>query len=135
MTRLERHIFALDGLGAAASMLGTAYVLPALEPWIGLPFGALHALAAPAALFAVYSLSCWMLRAPTRPWLPVIMVANLAYCVFVAWYLARHVGAVTPWGWAYFVGEAGVVAGVVRLEWGVLVGRSAGERVAHTEGS
>ena len=125
MKRFERHVFALDGLGATASMLGTAYVLPAIQPWIGLPTQALHTLAAPAALFAAYSLSCWMLRAPTRPWLPVIMVANLAYCLYVAWFLAGHVGVVTPLGWAYFIGEAVVVSGVVRVEYGVLMAADA----------
>jgi hypothetical protein len=118
--QLYRHIFLVDGLGAVASTVATAYVLPALQPWIGLPHVALFLLAVPAAVFATYSLSCWLLGARPVPWLAVILIGNLAYCLFVLLVLAWYVSAVTPLGWAYFAAEALVVAAVIAAERRVL---------------
>ena len=118
MDRIAPHIFLLDGLGALLSTSATAFVLPAVQPWIGLPREVLIGLATPAALFAAYSLSCWLLLSPSRvtPWLAGIVFANLAYCSVVVLTLAWFVQDVTPLGLAYFVGEIAIIVGIVALE-------------------
>ncbi|MEN0065516.1 MAG: hypothetical protein AAGA48_25455 [Myxococcota bacterium] len=120
MELLRRHIFLFDGLGAVLSTFGTAVLLPRWSSWIGLPVDVLWALAVPAALFATYSLSCWFFGARLWPWLAVIMVGNLAYCVGVAFVMANFGSGLTALGAAYFGGEMLVIAGVVGLEGYVL---------------
>ncbi|MEL6343478.1 MAG: hypothetical protein AAFV53_10115 [Myxococcota bacterium] len=135
MDRLRQHIFLFDGFGAVASMVGTAYLLPTVQPWIGLSTSSLLLLAAPAAVFMTYSLSCWMLCVRVVPWLSVIMVGNLSYCAFVMLHLAHHVDVVTPPGWAYFIGEVAVIVGVLSIERRVLMqarGEEAATHMAHT---
>ncbi|MEO0603684.1 MAG: hypothetical protein AAF211_19760, partial [Myxococcota bacterium] len=102
--------------GAVTSTLATAFVLPAFEPWIGLPRPVLLALAVPAALFAAYSLGSWLLGIGPGRGLSAIVYANLAYCSIVVVVLAAHVGTVTPIGLAYFLGELAVVVGIASLE-------------------
>ncbi|MBX2796744.1 MAG: hypothetical protein KTR31_03715 [Myxococcales bacterium] len=116
MDRLRPHIFLVDGLGAVVSTLSTAFVLPALQPWIGLPREVLIALALPAAVFAAYSLTCWLVEARVAPWLAAILFANLAYCMVVVVVIAHFVDQITPWGAVYFGGEVAVVGALAVLE-------------------
>ncbi|MCA9493665.1 MAG: hypothetical protein KC621_27220 [Myxococcales bacterium] len=120
MQRIHDHIFLFDGLGAVASTSATAFLLPAVQPWIGLPRNALFALAVPAAGCAVYSLSCWLLSAPPARWLIPILLANLSYCVFVGVLLAWFADVVTPLGWSYFAVEVVIIGMVIALERRVL---------------
>lgn len=114
--RLRPHIFLVDGLGAVASAMGTGLLLPALQPWVGLPRDVLIGLAIPAVLFAVYSLSAWRLNARPWPWLGVIAAANLAYCGLVAVTLVVFRDPIQPLGLAYFVGEIAIVVGIAWVE-------------------
>lgn len=116
MPSLRPHIFLVDGLGAVASTAATGFLLPAFQPWIGLPREVLIAMAAPAALFAAYSLACWLLEARPTPWLVLIIGGNLAYCAVVTLVLAWFVHQLTPWGIAYFGGEIALVLGIVAFE-------------------
>lgn len=116
MDGLKRNILLLDGLGAVASVFSPLVVVPALEPWIGLPLDVTWVLAVPAAVFAVYSLTCWWRGADVVRWLPPVMLGNLGFCVFLAFYLTRHADLLTPFGWAWFVGELLIILSVVGLE-------------------
>jgi hypothetical protein len=73
-------------------------------------------LAAPAAVFAIYSLSCWQLGAPLRPWLVLIASANLGYLPLVAAVLWSHAGTLTTLGMAWFAAEAVVVMAIALVE-------------------
>ncbi|MEM6926601.1 MAG: hypothetical protein AAF602_06720 [Myxococcota bacterium] len=116
MHQLRPHIFLVDGLGAVVSTLATAFVLPAFQPWIGLPRPVLLGLAVPAALFAAYSLGSWQLGIGPGRGLSAIVYGNLAYCAVVVVVLAAFVGTVTPLGFGYFLGEIAVVVGIASLE-------------------
>ena len=109
-------MFLVDGIGAVLSTGATATILLALQPWFGMPRATLLWLTFMAAAFAVYSMTCWSRRAPLAPWLPIVMVANLAYCGFLAVSMVRHAAVLTPVGFAYFAAEICIIVGVVVYE-------------------
>lgn len=132
MNALRTHVFLFDGLGALGSTLALAFVLPAFESVIGLPRSVLFLLAGPAAVFAAWSLSCALLGARPWPWLAVVMVGNVAYCLLSLLALAYHLDTITAWGVAYVLGEIAVIACVVAVERSVLRGAPASpELVPH----
>jgi len=120
MQWFQRNVFLVDGLGAVLSTSATAMILLRFHALFGMPTQTLRVLVVVAVGFAVYSLSCWMRRASLRPWLPIVMVANLAYCGLVAVALIGHGSVLTPLGLAYFIGEMMVILGVVLFEARVL---------------
>ncbi len=120
MRWLVRNVFLVDGLGAVGSTAATLTIVLALQPRFGMPASTLWALVLLAIGFIAYSLGCWAKKAPLRPWLPVVMTANLSYCVVVGVTVAVHASEITTLGTVYFVGEMVVIVGVVVLEWRVL---------------
>lgn len=120
MRWLQQNIFLFDGLGAVGSTVATLTIVLAFQPHFGMPASTLWGLVLLAVGFIGYSLGCWHRRASLRPWLPVVMTANLGYCVVVAAALVTHASVMTRLGIAYFIGEMLVIVGVVTLEWKVL---------------
>lgn len=116
MHPLRRHVFLIDALGAAASVTSPLLVVPALEPWLGLPLSVTWVLALPAVVLGAYSFTAWWRRAPAWPWLLPVMGGNLSFCVFLAIYLPQHADLLTPLGWGWFAGEVAVILAVVAFE-------------------
>lgn len=113
---LRRHVFLVDALGAAASVVSPLLVVPALEPWLGLPLSVTWVLALPAVVLGVYSFTSWWRRAPVRPWLVPVMLGNLAFCGFLGVFLPRHAERLTTLGWGWFAGEVVIILMVVGFE-------------------
>lgn len=120
MRWLQQNVFLFDGIGAIGSTTATATIALALQSQFGMPADMLWGLVLLAVGFVGYSLTCWRRRAPLRPWLPIVMGANLTYCVALAAVLVAHASVLTRLGLAYFLGEILVIIGVVTLEWKVL---------------
>jgi hypothetical protein len=114
-----RTFFLIDGCGALVSALLLGVVLVQFESIFGMPAGVLYPLAAIAAVFMVYSLSCYA-RFPAnwRPFLRGIALANLSYCLLTAGLVIYHYPSLSGWGVAYFVGEIALVVGLALAEWG-----------------
>lgn len=115
-----RRLFLIDGLGALLTASLLAFVLVPLERYFGMPVRVLYPLAAVAGLFALYSLLCYA-RFPAnwQLYLRGIAVANLSYCVLTAVLVVYFWQQLTVLGVLYFVGEMGVVSGLVAVEVGI----------------
>jgi hypothetical protein len=113
-----RRVFLMDGLGAVVSALALGVGLPAIQPLIGMPREVLSLLAAIPVGYAVYSLGC-AARLPAKwpNWLRGIALLNAGYAGFSVAMLAVHAAQIQPLGWAYFVGEILLLAGLAPLEW------------------
>jgi len=121
MSRLHhRNIWLLDAAGALVSVGLLAGVLPALQPWIGMPTPVLYGLALWAAGCVMYDAAVWTWADLDAP-LPLrgIMLANTGYCAATPVLIAIHWDALTPLGRVYFVAEIPVIMGLVSLEWWV----------------
>jgi hypothetical protein len=113
----EKNIFLLDGAGALVSVFLLGVALPAIQPWLGMPFHILYSLATWALGCAIYSLSCHRLANHRNSrWLQGIMVANALYCLLTASLIVVYFTELTTWGIAYFVAEMPVILGLVLLE-------------------
>ncbi len=113
-----RTIFVVDALGALLSVLLLGLVLPALEPWLGMPRSTLSALTLWAGGCLGYDLLCYGFADLRRPrWLRGIMAANLTYCGVTASLIVIHLDGLTPWGIAYFVAEIPVIVALVIYEY------------------
>ncbi|AFM11656.1 hypothetical protein [Turneriella parva] len=112
-----KHIFLVDGLGAAYSATMLGVVLAAFVPFFGMPTAVLYPLAGTAVCLAVYSLSCHFLK--PRRWqtfLRGIATLNLAYCAASVVLMSLYWDSLTIWGAAYFVSEKFVVMGLALQE-------------------
>lgn len=116
-----RRVFLVDGLGA----LCTAFCIWLLMSWlteqVGLPVEVMRILFRVALIFAAYSLACHFIQpAARRPWLALIMTANLLYAFATVLLLWTHRSGMQPLGWVYFMGEILVIVILLRWEWQVL---------------
>lgn len=108
----------IDGTGGLITGLMLSQVLARLEPLFGMPQQVLLVLSGVAFCYAFYSFVCALLVSHTfRPYLKVIMFANLAYCLTTSVLIFWHLHTLTWLGIAYFVGEIIVILGLVMVEY------------------
>lgn len=113
----KRTIFLLDGVGALVSGVFLGLVLPSLQPLVGMPVGALRALALVAVVFSVYSLSCFAFVDHGQPgWLRLLSTCNLIYCAVTLGLVVWYRDQLTLLGFLYFGAEAAIVVALVWLE-------------------
>jgi len=112
----SRSILLLDGVGAVVTAVAVGLVLPALQPFFGVPTPMLRLLGGLAVAFAIYSLGHHFTGRNTPVALRTIALANLGYCVLTLFILAAHRSQVTPLTWIYFGGEIAIVTALARRE-------------------
>lgn len=95
----------VDGVGAILSAIGVGLVLPAFQPWFGIPTLVLRVLGGVALCFAAFSLGRYLTGTGTPASLRRIARANLAYAVVTAATLVAYASTVTLIAIIYFVGE------------------------------
>lgn len=121
-----RTLFLIDGLGAMLTAALLAGLLAHLEPFFGVSPSLLYGLAGIAALFAVYSMTCYVSNlANWKPFLRGIAVANLVYCGCTLALVFCFSEGTTAWGQAYFVGEGVIVGGLSFVELRMAAGKRA----------
>ena len=117
MTVNEKTIFLVDGMGAGVSVMILGVVLPAYQPFIGMPTKTLYLLAALPAVFAIYDVYCYRrVNLAQAKWLRRIILANFAYCMLSGFAMVWYFDQLTPWGIAYFAAEFIVIMGLVFYE-------------------
>ena len=117
MSLNEKNIFLVDGIGALVSALMLGVVLPAFQTSIGMPTQILYVLAIVAAVFAVYSLSCfWFVKSDYPTWLRLIVMANSSYCLATLFVVFIFLPELKWLGIIYFLGEAALIFGLVLVE-------------------
>jgi len=117
LTANPRRIFLIDGLGAALTTLLLCVVLPSFQKFFGMPVRVLYLLGAVAAVFAVYSFSCFCwLKRRHRSFLAAIIIANLLYCLVSLLLVIYFFQQLTIWGLLYFAGEIIVILALAALE-------------------
>lgn len=112
-----RNLFLIDGLGAILSAVMLGVVLVALNSYIGLSSNTLYILAVIPIFFALYDFVVYLVNSKNwRPYLRIIAIANLLYCVFSIVILFTHLDSLKLLGWIYFVGELIIVGGLAIYE-------------------
>lgn len=117
LTAKPRRIFLIDGLGALLTAFLLCVVLTSFQSFFGMPVQVLCLLGAVAAVFAVYSFSCYfLLKQAQRSFLKAIIIANLLYCLVSLGLVIYYFQQLTVWGLLYFAGEIIVILALAALE-------------------
>lgn len=129
-----RKLFLTDALGAVLTVALTVGVLAPWSQWFGMPAVALYKLAMAGSVFALYSFGCLLfVRRNFSPFLRIIALANLGYCVATVALCVVYRTQVTTLGLAYFIGECVVIITLAGVEMKVAaaVNKAEGDRLAH----
>ena len=121
LTTHPRKVFLIDGIGAAISAVFLGILLISFQEYIGMPECILIFLSFIAAIFAVYSFSCFLFIKQKSPlFLRIIACSNLIYCLLTGGMVVYFQDQLTPLGFCYFLAEIGLILGLVFLEFKVL---------------
>ncbi len=107
MNRLSfRSFFLIDAIGAALSAFSLGVVLVAFQSYIGIPVQTLRVLAFIAFALALYSTVCFLvLKKNQAPFLRLIALLNISYCVLTAFLIFNSADNITVLGKGYFLLE------------------------------
>ena len=118
LTANPRRIFLIDGAGAVLTAFLLCVVLASFQSFFGMPVRVLYVLGAVAAVFAVYSFSCYCwLKRSHRSFLAAIIIANLLYAVLSLGLVIYYFQQLSSWGLLYFTGEIIVILVLVSIEY------------------
>jgi hypothetical protein len=124
----NRNIFLVDGLGAMTSAILLWIMTGSLHAYVGMPVPVLNALAIAAVFFCLYSLTCFFLAGRRwKPFLRVIAMINLLYCLTTAACLVRYWPLLKTPGKMYFILDILVILSLVYLELNLVRQGNAGE--------
>jgi hypothetical protein len=112
-----RQLFLIDGIGALVSTVSLGVLLVQFNVYIGMPIPVLYLLAGIAALFALYSWSCFFFLKQNKPaYLRAIALANLSYACLTTGLMVYYASLLTPLGFGYFIIEILILFGLVYIE-------------------
>lgn len=112
-----KSIFLLDGIGALLTAFLIFVVLRPFNESIGLPKNILVYLSIIAAVFSIYSLSCYCLIKEQWPfYLRIISLANIVYCCLTIITIIYFHESIRIIGICYFVGESITISLLVYME-------------------
>jgi hypothetical protein len=112
-----KKIFLMDAFGALLSALFLIAILMWFNEYVNMPTETLSILSAIAVAFCVYSTLCFFLvKTRPKPFLRIIITANVLYGCLTIGLLMVHYAQVTALGLTYFVLEIIVIAIIVFIE-------------------
>ena len=118
LTKSIKSLFLLDAFGATVSSIFLGFVLFTFNAYIGMPITVLYLLACIAAIFMLYSWSCYFVpRWQTSRSIQVIGALNLSYSFLTIGLVIFHFNELTLLGISYFVGEIIILWILVSFEW------------------
>lgn len=112
-----KRLFLVDGFGALLSAFCLGVILTRFESFFGMPKNVLYFLAFLPCVFALYDFFCYkMVKDNWRPFLKVIAIANLLYCLLSIGFLIHDFQKLTILGIIYFVLELIIVIFIAYIE-------------------
>ncbi len=112
-----KHLFLFDSLGALVSAVLLGLVLANFESTFGMPQATVYMLAIIPIPFFFYSLFCFLLYPENwRPYLRLIAIANILYCLLTLSLMFIKHSELTFLGFGYFIGEIIIVVSLAVFE-------------------
>jgi hypothetical protein len=116
-SKTPRKLFLLDGLGAALTTFSLYFVVRNFYDYFGMPTYILTSLSVIGLIYCAYSMTCFfLLKSNWTPFLRVISIGNLLYCVLTIVVLHFHFNNLTPLGLGYFLIEITIIVVLVYIE-------------------
>ncbi|MCS4435181.1 hypothetical protein [Aquiflexum gelatinilyticum] len=117
LTGKPRILFLVDSVGALLTTLSLFVVLRTFHESIGMPVSVLTYLSILSVFFCLYSVACFLfLKRHRVPFIWIIGIANLLYCVLTITLVLVYYPQLTALGVAYFLGEIMIVGILVFIE-------------------
>jgi ABC-type long-subunit fatty acid transport system fused permease/ATPase subunit len=110
-------LFLTDAIGAFTTSFLLFVVLRNLDTYFSMPDAILKVLAAVAAVFFIYSISCFfLLKEKWAFFIKIIMVLNMLYCLTTLGILMLNYSALTLFDLLHFLGEIMIISTLVVIE-------------------
>ncbi len=117
LIRTPKTLFLIDSLGALFTALMLFGVLRNFNEYFGMSKEILTYLSAIAVCFCIYSAVCYLfLKKHYTPFIRVIGIANILYCILTMGLLIVYYPLLTTIGITYFLVEMTIVCGLVYIE-------------------
>jgi len=117
ITSNPKKLFLIDGIGGVLTAFFLGVVLPRFEDSFGMPITILYYLSSIACVYAIYSISCYILLGNNwRPYLKGVAIANLLYCCTTIVLVFYFYQKLTMLGLIYFVLELMVIISLIIIE-------------------
>ncbi|MFL0683181.1 MAG: hypothetical protein ACJLTB_08085 [Algoriphagus aquaeductus] len=112
-----KKLFLIDSIGALTTAFLLFVVLRNFNEYFGMPERILTYLSVIAVFFCIYSTTCFfVIKANWTPFIRIISIANLLYCVLTIGLVMFYNPQLTTIGTAYFLGEIAIIIGLVYIE-------------------
>jgi hypothetical protein len=112
-----KKLFLIDSIGALLSAILLGLVLARFENIFGMPPKTLYALSFIACIFSIYSFLCFSGKIENwRPYLKIIAIANLLYCLLTIGLIIYFYQKLTVLGLIYFVLEIIIITILAMIE-------------------
>ncbi|MCP9746843.1 hypothetical protein EGI24_09055 [Lacihabitans sp. CS3-21] len=119
-SRKPRALFLVDGLGAALTTFSLYFVLRPNFDYFGMPTNILKYLSVIGLVLYSYSMSCFfLLKDNWSPFLRIIGIGNLLYCILTITMLNAYFLSLTLLGLTYFIVEILIILLLINIELGV----------------
>jgi hypothetical protein len=112
-----KGLFQIDSLGALLTAFLLVAVLARFEDYFGMPRIVLYFLSLVACIYSIYSICCYFFIVDNwRPYLKVIVIANLIYCCLTIGLVFYFYHSLTVLGLIYILLELIIVSGLILME-------------------
>lgn len=113
----QKALFLIDSIGAFTTAFFLFVIMRQFNEYFGMPKTILTYLSAIAISFCMYSTVCFLfLKARWTPFIRLIGIANLLYCVLTTGLLIKYYPSLTIIGMIYFWGEIVIICGLSYIE-------------------
>jgi hypothetical protein len=110
-------LFLTDAIGAFTTSFLLFVVLRNFDTYFSMPDATLKVLAAIAAAFFIYSISCFFfLKKNWTVFILIIMILNMLYCLSTLGILMLHYASLTIFDLVHFLGEIMIISTLVIIE-------------------
>lgn len=117
LTSKPKIVFLLDSVGAFLTVIILFTVLKIDSEFFGMPKIILAWLTGMAACYCIYSTTCyWYVRKKRAPFIMVIGIANLVYCLLTIGCVISNYHHITIFGITYFSLECIIIMLLVYVE-------------------
>lgn len=113
----QKTLFFIDSIGAFLTAFSLMVIVRQFNEYFGIPQNELTYLSVIAVLFCIYSAACFLFfKGSFKPFLRIIGIANLIYCVLTIGLLIKYNSLLTILGTTYFLIEIVIICGISFIE-------------------
>ncbi|MBE2290096.1 MAG: hypothetical protein IAE95_11110 [Chitinophagaceae bacterium] len=119
-SRKPGTLFLFDGLGAGFTACSLFLISGYFSAHFGMPPNMLTYLATIGSIYCAYSISCcFLLKSRWTPYLRIIGVSNVLYCMLTISLVYAHYTDLTLLGLSYLLGEVVIILSLAFIEFKV----------------